>query len=90
VAENSSRSTETTDAIIAAALSDIHEFDFYELEFHHDYIQWLFSLPEPSGANEWAPLLSERDIAEQAIGNTPIGYWRRAIMGQSYAPRRWN
>ncbi len=162
------------------SLSDIHEFDFYELEFHHDYIQWLFPLPEPSGANESAPLLSERDIAAfasddslrkallqslelmlqfyclepavrgesvevvrgpnydersalwltagnhnflrisrmlrsltllgcsgyaaalleclediyaenaQAIGNTPIGYWRRAIMGQSYAPRRWN
>lgn len=45
------------------ALSDIHEFDFYELEFHHDYIQWLFPLPEPSGANESAPLLSKEDIA---------------------------
>ena len=45
------------------ALSDIHEFDFYELEFHHDYIQWLFPLPEPSGANPSAPLLSGQDIA---------------------------
>lgn len=44
-------------------LSDIHEFDFHELEFHHDYIQWLFRLPEPSGANPSAPLLSEQDIA---------------------------
>lgn len=44
-------------------LSDIHEFDFDELEFHHDYIQWLFPLPEPSGANASAPLLSKEDIA---------------------------
>jgi hypothetical protein len=45
------------------SLSDIHEFDYYELEFHHDYIQWLFPLPEPSGANASAPLLSNADIA---------------------------
>jgi hypothetical protein len=44
-------------------LSDIYEFDIYELESHHDYIQWLFPLPEPSGANESAPLLSRDDIA---------------------------
>ena len=45
------------------SLSDIHEFDFHELESNHDYIQWLFPLPEPSGANESAPLLSKEDIA---------------------------
>ena len=45
------------------SLSDIHEFDFDELEFHHDYIQWLFPLPEPSGVNASAPLLSKEDIA---------------------------
>lgn len=44
------------------SLSDIHEFDFGELEFTHDYIQWLFPLPEPSGANASAPLLSNDDI----------------------------
>ena len=44
-------------------LSDIHEFDLHELEFTHDYIQWLFPLPEPSGVNESAPLLSKEDIA---------------------------
>ena len=43
-------------------LSDIHEFDFHELELNHDYIQWLFPLPEPSGANASAPLLSNNDI----------------------------
>lgn len=44
-------------------LSDIHRFDFHQLEFHHDYIQWLFPLPESSGPNPFAPLLSEQDIA---------------------------
>lgn len=44
-------------------LSDIHGFDFDQLEFHHDYIQWLFPLPEPSGANASAPLLTDEDIA---------------------------
>ena len=44
-------------------LSHILGFDFDELEFHHDYIQWLFPLPEPSGANASAPLLSKEDIA---------------------------
>ena len=43
-------------------LGDIHEFDLRELEFNHDYIQWLFPLPEPSGANASAPLLSNGDI----------------------------
>ena len=44
-------------------LADIQDFDFHELEFNHDYIQWLFPLPEPSGANPSAPLLSKEDIA---------------------------
>jgi hypothetical protein len=45
------------------SLSDIHEFDFDELEFNHDYIQWLFPLPEPSSASASAPILSNDDIA---------------------------
>lgn len=44
------------------SLRDIHEFDFYELEFNHDYIQWLFPLPEPSGVNASAPILTKADI----------------------------
>jgi hypothetical protein len=44
-------------------LSHILGFGFDELEIHHDYIQWLFPLPEPSGANAEAPLLSKEDIA---------------------------
>ena len=44
-------------------LSHIHQYSFDSLERHHDYIQWLFPLPEPSGANASAPLLSKDDIA---------------------------
>ena len=47
-------------------LSHIYGFNFSELEFHHDYIQWLFPLPEPSGANASAPLLTNADIASFA------------------------
>jgi Opioid growth factor receptor (OGFr) conserved region len=44
-------------------LSGILAFAFDELECHHDYIQWLFPLPEPSGANPSAPLLTKNDVA---------------------------
>lgn len=44
-------------------LSHMIGFNFDEFEFHHDYIQWLFPLPEPSGANPSAPLLSSSDIS---------------------------
>ena len=39
----------------------IHSFDFRELEWTHDYVQWLFPLVTRSGFNEHAPLLSEED-----------------------------
>ena len=44
-------------------LSHIRQYAFHDLERHHDYIQWLFPLPEPSGANPGAPLLSAEDMA---------------------------
>lgn len=45
------------------SLSDIRAFDTERLEGTHDYIQWLFPLPEPSGASAHAPILSREDIA---------------------------
>lgn len=36
------------------------------LESRHDFIQWLFPLPEPSGANLDAPLLGPADAREIA------------------------
>lgn len=46
------------------SLSAIHAHSFEELEQTHDYIQWLFPLPEPSSANPYAPVLQQSDIVE--------------------------
>lgn len=39
-------------------LEEVLAFDDLAIERHHDFIQWLFPLPEPSGANPTAPVLS--------------------------------
>jgi hypothetical protein len=44
-------------------LAQIWAWDDDALERVHDYIQWLFPLPEPSRFNDGAPLLSAADIA---------------------------
>jgi hypothetical protein len=44
-------------------LRDIWEWDFDRLERTHDYIQWLFPLPEPSGVNPGAPLADAATVA---------------------------
>jgi hypothetical protein len=43
-------------------LKDIWGWTDDQLEEVHDYIQWLFPLPEPSRFNPDAPLLTEEDI----------------------------
>ena len=43
-------------------LLDIRKMTFEELESTHDFIQWLFPLPESSSFNTHAPLLTEDDI----------------------------
>jgi hypothetical protein len=45
-------------------LKDIWVWDDLKLEAVHDFIQWLFPLPEPSQFNPDAPLLTEEDIAD--------------------------
>ena len=45
-------------------LREIHRWDYNELETVHDYIQWLFSLPEPSQYNPRAPVLDAEQIAK--------------------------
>jgi hypothetical protein len=45
-------------------LDDILRFDDTRLESLHDFIQWLFPLPERSGANPEAPVLDEAAIGE--------------------------
>jgi len=46
------------------SLEDILRFDDDRLEAVHDFIQWLFPLPERSGANPSAPILDRAAIAE--------------------------
>jgi len=43
-------------------LGEIRGWDFDRLEATHDYIQWLFPLTTPSGANPSAPLLDPAAI----------------------------
>lgn len=41
-------------------LSEILRFPDRDLEYHHDYIQWLFPLPEASPFNRSAPRIDQR------------------------------
>ncbi|HEX4944940.1 MAG TPA: opioid growth factor receptor-related protein [Usitatibacteraceae bacterium] len=43
-------------------LRDIRASDISWLEGTHDFIQWLFPIPEPSRVNALAPLLTPADI----------------------------
>jgi hypothetical protein len=43
-------------------LDDVLAWSDDELEDVHDFIQWLFPLPEPSQYNPDAPLLSQQDM----------------------------
>ena len=45
-------------------LHEIQEWQDDQLEAVHDYIQWLFPLPEPSGFNLAAPVLNRESIQE--------------------------
>jgi hypothetical protein len=44
------------------SLAELQAQSLDALEYNHDYIQWLFPLPERSSANPGAPLLSPADI----------------------------
>ena len=44
-------------------IDEIWAFDHRQLEMVHDFIQWLFPLPEPSRFNPDAPLLTAADMA---------------------------
>lgn len=43
-------------------LSDVWAFSDEELEVTHDFIQWLFPLPEPSRFVRDVPLLTDEDV----------------------------
>ncbi len=44
-------------------LHDLWAFSLEELEYHHDFIQWLFPLDTPSPVNPDAPTLDPQTIA---------------------------
>lgn len=44
-------------------LDEILAFDDFWLEHTHDFVQWLFPIPEASRANPMAPVLTEEDRA---------------------------
>lgn len=43
--------------------NEVMDFDLDALEHGHDYIQWIFPLPEASRFHPRAPLLTEEDLA---------------------------
>jgi Opioid growth factor receptor (OGFr) conserved region len=45
-------------------LHEIQQWADDQLEAVHDYVQWLFPLPEPSGFNAAAPTLTRESIEE--------------------------
>ncbi len=61
-------------------LDDILSWDDDDLEAVHDFIQWLFPLPEPSQFNADASLVDEDDIEEFKRDK-----FLRANLGRSFA-----
>jgi hypothetical protein len=49
-------------------LHEIQQWTDAQLEAVHDFIQWLFPLPEPSGFNAAAPILTRESIQEFRTG----------------------
>ena len=60
------------------SLADVLGFDDSELERRHDYIQWLFPLPEASRFNLDAPILTPDSLAELRASPAAKGNVRRA------------
>ncbi|WP_432414830.1 opioid growth factor receptor-related protein [Chromohalobacter israelensis] len=51
-------------------IHDLWALSPFWLEHTHDYVQWLFPIPEAGRFNEFAPLLSEADRAAFAADET--------------------
>lgn len=62
-----------------ATIEDVLKFDDAQMESCHDWVQWLFPIPEPSKFNPRAPLLSSamaKRIGEEYKGEVERGYSR--------------
>src|SRR5262245_11421325 len=60
------------------SFEDVLAFDDPRLERHHDYVQWLFPLPEASRFNLDAPVLTADALAELAASAVAKDNLRRA------------
>ena len=60
-------------------LADVLAWDDDRLEAVHDYIQWLFPLPEASGFNPGAPILTADDIAAFRASPALLDAVRRSL-----------
>ena len=64
-------------------IDQIQAWDDRRLEAVHDYIQWLFPLPEASGFNPDAPILTGADIAtlkhDPGLQEALRRSWRRML-----------
>lgn len=63
--------------------SEVVQFGLGALERHHDYIQWLFPLKEPSAAVPGSPVLADDDV--RAIKNSPLAQANMARASQRLA-----
>jgi hypothetical protein len=60
-------------------ISEILSYNNDSLENIHDYIQWLFPLPEISEFNVTAPILTTDDITAISANHTAISFFNLAI-----------
>lgn len=61
------------------SLEDVWAFSDEEMEFQHDFIQWMFPLETPSRFNRDAPVLTEADIRAFHDEETPRENLRKSL-----------
>jgi hypothetical protein len=61
------------------ALSDVLAMDDAALERTHDWVQWLFPLPERSACVPWAPVVDADGFAEIRADAAAVAGFRRGL-----------
>jgi hypothetical protein len=75
-------------------IEEILSFDEAALERNHDFIQWLFPLPEPSRAQPQSPILSAEEIrairtSAEAQSNLDRATRRPSVVQWLYSRTTW-
>ena len=60
-------------------IDEVWAWNHVRLEAQHDYVQWLFPLPEPSQYNPSAPLLDDRQIETFCSDAALVGRLRASL-----------